>query len=41
MAFEPLGRPPPGSDPREAGRQSLRAVIESGFDRMVVIDPTG
>jgi diguanylate cyclase (GGDEF)-like protein/PAS domain S-box-containing protein len=41
MASEPPGGVPPGSDPREVGQQSLRAVIESNFDGMVVIDHNG
>ena len=38
---EPLRADPAGSDAREVGRQSLRAVIESNFDGMVVIDRDG
>ena len=38
---EPLRLDPAGSDAREVGRQSLRAVIESNFDGMVVIDRDG
>jgi PAS domain-containing protein len=41
MAFEPLGLASQGSDPREVGQQSLRAVIETNFDGMVVIDRDG
>jgi diguanylate cyclase (GGDEF)-like protein/PAS domain S-box-containing protein len=41
MAFEPLDLAVPGSDPAEVGRQSLRAVIESNFDGMVVIERNG
>jgi PAS domain S-box-containing protein len=41
MASEPPGGVPPGSDPREVGQASLRAVIESNFDGMVVIDHNG
>jgi PAS domain-containing protein len=42
IAIEPLAGIPPGSaDPAKVGQQSLRAVIESNFDGMVVIDRDG
>jgi diguanylate cyclase (GGDEF)-like protein/PAS domain S-box-containing protein len=42
MTFEPPGGIPPGpADPAKVGQQSLRAVIESNFDGMVVIDRNG
>ena len=41
MTFDPLARVPPDSDPREAGQQSPRALIESNFDGIVVIDRDG
>jgi diguanylate cyclase (GGDEF)-like protein/PAS domain S-box-containing protein len=41
MASESPRRVPPGSDPGDVGQESLRAVIESNFDGMVVIDHSG
>ena len=41
MAFEGVQRGPTGSDAREVGQQGLRAVIQSSFDAMVVVDREG
>ena len=41
MAFERVQQGPTGSHAREAGQQSLRAVLQSSFDAMVVVDRDG
>ena len=41
MAFDGVKQDRTGSDAREAGRQSLRAALQSSFDGIVVVDRDG
>jgi PAS domain S-box-containing protein len=41
MAFEGAQQGPTGAHAREVGQQSLRAVIQSNFDAMIVVDRDG